>query len=401
MKSGDALTHVAVRATRAYVDLDAIATNVRALRGALPESTRLMAVVKADAYGHGAPWVANAALQAGAALLGVATVGEGELLRAHGIEVPIVLLGSIDAGEALAACRAGLEITVAEDRLLDALQETALAASLPTPVSVHLKVDTGLRRYGALPELAVTLAQRISSDPRLRFTGLCTHFASADEPGETFTDEQSEVFARVVAELSGAGIPIPARHVANSAAVLTGKSGDCEIARPGIALYGVPPSNDVRLLPGMLPAMRIESRISRLIPISPGDTVGYNRTFRAAQSTTGALIPIGYADGYRRSLAGKAWVGIAGQRAPLLGRVSMDQIVVAFPPRCAAQVGDSVHVMGGVPEFCAPSIADMAEMMETNTYEVLVGIRQRIPRLYVQNGNVVAVRSQSGALATA
>jgi alanine racemase len=147
--------------------------------------------------------------------------------------------------------------------------------------------------------------------------------------------------------------------------------------------------------------MRIESRIARLIPISPGDTVGYNRTFRAAHSTTGALIPIGYADGYRRSLARKAWVGIAGQRAPLLGRVSMDQIVVAIPPGCAARVGEKVQVMGGAPELCAPSIADMAEMMETNTYEVLVGIRQRIPRLYVQNGKVVAVRSQSGAYATA
>ncbi len=392
---------IAIRATRAYVDLDAIAANVLALRGALPEATRLMAVVKADAYGHGAPWVAKAALQAGAALLGVATVSEGELLRAHGIEAPIVLLGSIDVDEARAACLAGLEITIAEERLLSAVQAAAQEASVSAPVAVHLKVDTGLRRYGALPDLAVALAQRIASDPRLQFAGLCTHFASADEPAEPFTDEQAQVFARVVTMLREAGISIPARHVANSAAVLTGKSGDCEIARPGIALYGVPPSNEVVLLPGMRPAMRIESRIARLIPIDAGDTVGYNRTFRAAKSTTGALIPLGYADGYRRSLAGKAWVGIAGQPAPLLGRVSMDQIVVAIPPGCGAHVGDPIHIMGGGPDLCSTTVADLAEIMETNTYEVLVGIRQRIPRIYVKHGEVVAVRSQTGVSAIA
>lgn len=390
-------TTMSIRATRAYVDLDAIATNVRALRGVLPESTRLMAVVKADAYGHGSPWVANAALKAGASILGVATVSEGQLLRHQGVVAPIVLLGSIDVDEVEAACRAGLEITVADDELLRAIEAVARLASPDRPVAVHLKIDTGLRRYGAMPEQVSSMARQIRSDPYLRFAGLSTHFASADEPDEAFTEEQLTAFERVVAMLAEEEFPIPPRHVANSAAVLTGRSGNCEIARPGIALYGVPPSADVKLLPGMRPALRIESRITRLVPIAPGDSVGYNRTFCACRSMTGALVPIGYADGYRRALAGQSWVGIRGRRAPVLGRISMDQIVVGIPPGIEARVGDPVHVIGGEPELGAPSIAEMAEMMGTNTYEVLVGIRQRIPRVFIQSGRTVAVRTLSDA----
>lgn len=386
----------AIRATRAVVDLDAVADNVRALRGALPPQTRLMAVVKADGYGHGAPWVAGAAVEAGASLLGVATVPEGELLRHHGLDVPIVVLGAIDPGEAAAAIAADLDLTIAEGRLLEAVQLAAREHGDTLQAGVHLKIDTGLRRYGTLPEHAVSLARQIAEDEHLAFRGICTHFASADEPDEPFTAEQRSRFDRAVAEIREAGVPVPPRHVANSAGVLTGQSGDCEIARPGIALYGVPPSDDVQLLAGMRPAIRIESRIARVVPLAAGDTVGYNRTYRAAGPALGALIPLGYADGYRRSLAGKAWVGIAGERAPLLGRVSMDQIVAQIPDSVQASPGDPVQIMGGAPEFGAPSIAEMAALMETNTYEVLVGIRGRIPRVFVRGGEIIDVRRASG-----
>ncbi len=179
-----------IRATRATVDLDAIEGNVRMLRAALPEATQLMAVVKADGYGHGATWVARAALRAGAALLGVATVGEGQVLRANGIEAPIVLLGSIDAAEVPTACEAGLEITIAGEWLLDSVQRAARARFAASPIAVHLKLDTGLRRYGATASEAVALATRIANDPNLRFASIFTHFASADEPDEPFTGEQ-------------------------------------------------------------------------------------------------------------------------------------------------------------------------------------------------------------------
>ena len=386
-----------LRATRAVVDLDAIAGNVRAVRARLPESTRIMAVVKADAYGHGAQWVAHAALEAGADLLGVATIGEGAILRASGVRAPIVLLGSIDVSEADAACLSGLEVTVAHLSLLEAVQRAARGPGASRPVGVHLKIDSGLRRYGALPEEAVALASRIAQDRYLRFAGVCTHFASADEPAEPFTLEQMARFYQTLAAIRDAGVPTPPTHAANSAGILTGRAVDLAMVRLGIALYGVPPSAEVPLFPGMRPALRIESRIARVVRLEAGDTVGYNRTFRASAPTRGALVPVGYADGYRRALSGRGWVGIGGERAPVLGRVSMDQIVVQIPHEVSASIGDVVHVLGGDPRNGAPSVSEMADLMDTNGYEVLVGIRQRVPRVFVRDDAPIAVRSAEDA----
>jgi len=385
-----------IRATRANVDLDAIEGNLRLLRATLPETTQLMAVVKADAYGHGAPWVARAALDAGAAFLGVATVGEGQDLRTYSIDAPIVLLGPIDPSEAAAACGAALEITVAGASLLESVQQAARADFASSPVSVHLKVDTGLRRYGAAASEAVALATRIAGDPYLRLAGVYTHFASADEPDESFTADQLQEFEQVVDSLRIAGVQLPPLHAANSAGILTGRGTGYGIARAGIALYGVPPSSEVPLLSGMRAAMSIESRITRLIALAPGDTVGYNRTFRARTPMRAALVPIGYADGYRRALSGQAWIGIDGQRARVIGRVSMDQIVVEIPHSARPEVGDAVFVLGGDPASAAPSIGEMANLMGTNAYEVIVGIRERIPRLFFRRGELVAARVSVG-----
>jgi alanine racemase len=391
--AGRAVDLGGVRATRAFVDLDAIAGNVRAIQKLLPDSTQIMAIVKANAYGHGAPWVARTALAAGATSLGVATVGEGHTLRKHGIEAPILVLGAIDPGEVCVACMLGLEITVAGDRLLDEVQRTARELSLPSSVVVHLKLDTGLRRYGSPPEQALSLATRIAADPTLRFGGLYTHFASADEPDEPFTAEQLVRFERACAAIRDAGAPPPPLHAANSAGILTGQGASYDCVRLGISLYGVPPSDEVSLLSGMRPAMRIESKVARVIRIDPGDTVGYNRTFRATEPLLGALVPIGYADGYRRSLSGRGWVGIQGQRANVLGRVSMDQIVVEVPRGQNVEVGEAVHVLGTDATLGAPSVGELARLMETNTYEVLVGIRRRVPRVYVRDGELVGIET--------
>ena len=380
-----------IRATRAIIDLDAIEGNVRALRAVLPDASKLMAVVKADGYGHGAPWVASTALISGASLLGVATVSEGKALRAHGISAPIVLLGSIGVAEAAAASQAALEITVADDNLLIGVQQAARSEALKEPISVHLKIDTGLRRYGATIESAVALATTISADPLLRLASVFTHFASADEPSDPFTREQLREFQQAVAAIRAVGVRLPPLHAANSAGILTGMGTHYDIARLGIALYGVPPSADVALKPGMRPAMSVESRITRIIRLAPGDTVGYNRTFRAAAPMIGALVPIGYADGYRRALSGRAWVGIHGRRAHVLGRVSMDQIVVEVPGDVEARVGDVVQILGGKEALGAPSIVEMAELVGSNAYEVVVGLRARVPRVFIQNGEVVAV----------
>lgn len=378
-----------MRATRAIIDLDAIAGNVTALRACAPAAPRFLAVVKADAYGHGAPLVAATALAAGATNLGVATVSEGQILRRCGIAAPILILSSIDPSDAAAAVAAGLEITVAEPGLLDEVER--LAVQHPSPVALHVKVDTGLRRYGALPDAAVAIARRVEQHANLRLAGLSTHFASADELDEPFTAAQFGIYQGVVAQLAAEGIAPPILHVANSAALITGVGVELGMVRAGIALYGVPPSDEVALPPGMRPAMRIESRVARVTPLEPGDTVGYNRVWRAERSTRGALVPIGYADGYRRGLVGKVWAGLHGQRAPLVGRVSMDQTVFGIPDDLAVAPGDAIHLMGD-PALGAPSAADLAAMLDTNAYEILVGLRARIPRVYVRNGEEVATK---------
>ena len=380
-----------LRATRAYVDLDAIADNVRVVRSHLPGDSQIMAIVKADGYGHGAPWVAEAALSGGARRLGVATVSEGQELRRFGITAPIMVLGSIDAGEAERACQLGLEIAIGDAELLDALQRVVRSIGEAAPLAVHLKIDTGMRRYGASLSEVVHLAQRITADQHLRFAGVFTHFASADEPEDTFTELQLQLFRECLARLSHAGVMLPSLHAANSAGILTHQGTDFDVARLGIALYGVPPSSQVPLLAGMRSAMKLESRITRIFPIDAGDTVGYNRTYRAGAKTRAALIPIGYADGYRRSLSGCAWVGFNGHRLPVLGRISMDQMVVELPETIPAAIGDIVTLMGDTANG-SPSVDNLAELMATNTYEVLVGLRRRIPRIYLHHGCPVAVR---------
>ncbi len=376
-----------MRATRALVDLDVIAGNLAALKQLVPAHTRILAVVKADAYGHGAPQVAATALAAGASLLGVATVSEGVILRRCGITAPILILSSIDPSDVRPALSAGLEITVAEPRLLDAIEREA--ATCPAPIALHVKIDTGLRRYGALPEAAVHLAKRIDQHGRLRLAGISTHFASSDEPDEPFTAEQYAIYQRVVTDLASAGIAPGCLHVSNSAAMITSVGVEQGMVRAGIALYGMPPSAETPLPAGVHPALRIESRVARVTRLEPGDTVGYNRTWRAAAPMLGVLAPIGYADGYRRGLFGKAWAGLHGQRAPLLGRVSMDQTVFAVPSGVSAQLGDPIHIMGRADDG-APTAADLAAMLDTNTYEILVNIRARIPRVYLRGGEIVA-----------
>ena len=327
------------------------------------------------------------ALAAGASSLGVATVSEGVILRRCGITAPILLLSSIDPSDVRPAIDAGLEITVAELDVLDVIEREALAGR--EQVALHVKIDTGLRRYGALPEAAMALARRIDRHVNLKLAGISTHFASSDEPEEAFTAEQYALYQRVAADLASEGIVPGRHHVANSAALITGVGVEQGMVRAGIALYGMPPSDEVPLPAGVRPALRIESRVARVTPLEPGDTVGYNRKWRADVPTLGVLVPIGYADGYRRGLFGKSWAGLHGHRASLLGRVSMDQTVFEVPAGVNVQVGDPIHVLGQ-PVDGAPTAADLAAMLDTNTYEILVGIRARIPRVYIRAGNVVA-----------
>ena len=302
-----------------------------------------MAVVKANGYGHGATAVARVALAAGATHLAVATVGEGVELRTAGLMAPTLVLSAVQESEVALAVQRRLDLTVGTDELLHALVAVARGPGVTSPVAVHVKIDTGMRRYGAAPAHAIELARAVASEPALRFAGVSTHFASADEVNDGFTVEQATCFDWCLAEMSRAGIRPEKVHAANSAAVLRSRRYDYDLVRVGIALYGLRPSPEVSLADGMRPIMSVESQISRVLPLQVGDTVGYGQTWRAETPERAAVIPIGYADGYARSLSNRGWMGRGGHPLPIRGRVSMDQTVVALPDGCEANVGDRGH----------------------------------------------------------
>ena len=382
------------RATRAVVDLDAIAGNLRQFRSAVSGSAQLMAVVKANAYGHGAVMTARAALRAGADHLAVATVDEGLALRHAQINAPVLVLGPIDPSEAARAVRGGLTVAVGDAETVHALAAAA-PASPSGLASVHLKVDTGMRRFGATPTDAVGLARFIASLPALRLAGTFTHFARADETDETPTLQQASLFDETVNAIRRTGVDPGLIHVANSAAALRSRRYDYDLVRIGIALYGLPPSAEVGLWPGMRPALSLRSRIRRIIHLEPGDCVSYGGTYRAAQAETAALVPIGYADGYHRVLSNRAWMGVAGQPAPVRGRVCMDQTVIGLPPGIDTALGAEVIVVGDRAQG-APTLPELAELAGTICYELATALPARVPRLYRQGGTIVAIEDSEG-----
>jgi alanine racemase len=381
------------RVTRAVVDLDALAGNVRVFRQLVPPPTRLMAVVKANGYGHGAAQVARTVLAAGATDLAVGTVEEGAQLRREGIPAPILVLSPVGPAEIALALRLRLTLAVASEEAVQLVASEARAGFFEAPASVHLKIDTGMRRYGCLPEQAPSLVRRISADDHMHLDGIFTHFACADEADERTTADQAERFDAALGTI-GREIDLRSvvRHAANSAATLRSRRYDYDMVRLGIALYGADPSPDVPLAPGMRPVMTLLSSIMRVIELSPGDRVSYGGEYAAQRSELAALIPIGYADGYRRGLSNRGWMGLNGARAPVRGRVCMDQTVVGLPELSRASVGDDVVVVGD-PNAGAPSWTELADLAETIAYELLTGISLRVPRLYVEGGQVMATSS--------
>lgn len=374
------------RATRAVIDLDAFEANVRLVRALVSPGTELMAVVKANAYGHGAVPIATAALAAGATHLAVATVGEGAILRRAGIAAPVVLLGPIDLGEAATALRLGLEVTIGSAALLDAVAVAVRRLGLPRPAALHLKIDTGMRRYGVEPAEVLTVARRIANDPMLALAGCSTHFAAADAVDDRSLDEQATRFDRCLERLRDDGIGPFRAHAANSAATLRSRRYDYDLVRPGLVLYGLRPAPTVRLPSGIRSVMSVRSRIARLLVAAPGDAVGYGGDYVVDRPERVALVLIGYGDGYRRSLSGRAWMGFRGGLAPVRGRISMDQTVISVPDDVPAGIGDDVVVFDGDPLSGAPDAETLARLMDSIPYELVTGIADRVPRHYRWNG---------------
>lgn len=373
------------RATHAVIDLDAIEGNVRAVRRSVAPAG-VIAVVKANAYGHGSVMVAEAAVAAGAVMLAVATVDEGVELREAWIDAPILVLGPADPAEYVDAIRNRLTLTLATIDQVDAVAQAAGRAD--SDAGVQIKVDTGMRRYGAAPADVLDLARRIESAPNLHLTGVFTHFADADGPDLHFTGSQLGRFETVIGTLRDAGIEPGLAHCSNTAGAVRVSSAGQGAVRLGIGLYGLRPDDTVPLEPGMRPALTLRTRVAQVRLLEPGDTVSYGRTYMASAHERVALLPIGYADGLRRGLSGSGWVDIVGDRAPIRGRVCMDQTVVGCPNEAVAS-GDAVVVFGDG-HGSAPSLSDVAKLAGTITYEIATGIAHRVPRWYLRHGQPIA-----------
>lgn len=355
------------------VDLEAIRNNMRAIRSAVDPRAQVMAVVKADAYGHGMIQVAKAALESGAAWLAVAIPEEGERLRLAGISAPILVLGPVTPEAAPCLVRHHLTASVCDVQMLKWLHEAS--AALEMDAQFHMKVDTGMCRIGVRTEKERdSILEALKSYPRLHLTGAFTHFADADGEEEAFTRLQFDRFDRLTRDLK------VMRHCANSAAISRFPEMSLDMVRAGISLYGCPPmATDIPLCP----AMRWVTAVSFVKTVNAGDTISYGRTFTADKPMTVATLPVGYGDGYHRAVSGHGGhVLINGQPAPILGRVCMDQMMVDVTHIPDVHAGDEAVLLGRQGERVITADA-LAAWAGTISYEILLAATGRVPRLFI------------------
>lgn len=376
-----------MRSTIVDVDLDAIAANVAALRAAA--NAELIAVVKADAYGHGAVPVARTALEAGAAMLAVATIDEGVVLRQSGIDAPIlVLLGPSDAEDAQVANMFRLSCAVWD---LDRAMLLSGAASPQRPATVHFKVDTGLTRLGAPLGEAAARLERVRALPDLQVEGLFTHYATADDPDDSFAREQLSRFEAFVSAVRDRPRWI---HAAASAGVAAlGAQPVCNAIRPGLAIYGLAPAAHLADRVPLHAALSWRSAVHRVVDVPAGTGVSYGHEFRLPRPGRIATVPVGYGDGLSRRARG-AKLLVRGQGLPIVGRVCMD-LVMLDATGTDVEVGDEVMIIGEQ-AGTRRTADDLARECETISYEVVTNIRDRVPKRYRRGGKIVAWKTLAG-----
>jgi alanine racemase len=364
---------------RALIDLAAVESNCRHLRSLLRGSTALCAVVKADGYGHGAVPCAQAAQRAGAAWLAVVSAGEAATLRQGKVGGPVLVMGALTAHELAQAVRARADV-VAWTQDFVATAATAAQAT-GVRVGIHVKLDTGMGRLGTTnPDEARRLADLIASSQSLKLVGFMTHFATADEPGDSYFPAQLERFSRTVGQLKAA-YPDLLAHAANSAATYRDPAAHFDLVRCGVAIYGLDPFQDKPAGRGLEPALSLESYVASVKRFEPGQSAGYGRRWRAATRTWVGVLPIGYGDGWRRALTNNADVLVRGRRRPVVGTVSMDNITVDLGPDADIQPGEPAVLIGRQGDeriLCE----EVAASIGTINYEVTCALTQRVPRLY-------------------
>lgn len=373
------------RPTYAEIDLSALKHNYQLIRSSIPQKTEILAVVKADAYGHGFMDISRELESLGVNAFGVAFLAEGIQLRKSGSDKPILLLGGVYPGQERKCI--GYNISTAVFTLEQAQALNVAAGKLFRKAQIHLKVDTGMGRLGVpyheVPQFLVELKKL----PNIALEGLISHFASADEldeSGRYFTRQQGERFAWALAEIRKAGFKPRYVHIANSAAALLRDIPDCNLIRPGITMYGALPSADFQGKLDLKPVMRLKSRIAMLKWVDAGTTISYARRFTAGQRTLIASVPVGYADGYPRALTNRGEALVRGVRAKIAGTVCMDWLMLDVTGIEGVAVGDTVTLMG--PDDAGQCIhaEELAEWADTIPYTIFCGISKRVPRVYLK-----------------
>lgn len=380
--ASDALT--LFRPTVAEIDIDAFRRNIAAVRAMLPYESQLIAVLKADAYGHGALAMGNVCAEEGVAMLAVALLEEALELRDQGVRAPILVLGPLISAQIPAAAANDIAIgVIGPEELRDVC---CFARQSGREVSVHLKLDSGMGRMGLLPGDLEEAARLLLDAPGVRVDAIYSHFANASEPDSTSTEGQVTQFEAMVARLADVGITAPLRHFANSAATFRKIVQPGDWVRAGLAIFGGEPLDDQHAR--LEPVLRWSTQVARLKRLPVGSPIGYGSTFVTARESLIATLPVGYGDGYNRGLSNCGEVLVRGRRAPVVGRVSMDLVTIDVTDVPGVRYGDEAVLIGeqGGERITAEEIA---AKIGTIPYEVLCAISVRVPRIYESRGRVL------------
>lgn len=374
----------------ATVDLDAIRQNMEAMKANIAKGTMICGVVKSDGYGHGSVPVAKAVedLVWGYA---VAAVEEGWVLRDHHITKPILVLGYVPEEEFESLVEQEIRYTVSEWKEVEILSK--IAQKLGKNAYVHIKMDTGMGRIGLRSaEEILTLAQKIETLPNIVIEGIFTHMATADMADKTKAKEQIRMFKEMLQLLENNGIYIPIRHCSNSAGIIDLKEANIDMVRAGIALYGLYPSEEVNKENVCLtPALELKSIVSYLKTVPKGSPIGYGATFVTQKETKVATVSIGYGDGYPRALSNKGYALVRGKKAPIIGRICMDQFMMDVSDIPEIQQGDTVTLIGK-DQNEQITVEELAELAGTFNYEFVCDLGKRIPRVYISGGKIVGTK---------
>ena len=361
------------------VDLSAIKHNIHQLKSLLTSPTELMAIVKADAYGHGAIDVSQVAIASGAAWLGVATIPEGIQLRRAGITAPIVVLGATNAvDEIKAIAEYRIQPTICNSK--QALIYHEVLSSMGEQISVHLKIDTGMSRLGVNWQEAIAFIKLVQHLPNLEIMSVYSHFATADDYDREFMQLQSQRFKQVIGDLKSEGIYPPRIHICNTAAMLCDRQIHYDIVRTGLGIYGLYPAPHLKNIVDLRPALTVKARITQVKEITAGTSVSYGRSFIAPQDMKMAIVAIGYADGIPRGLSNRIRVAVNGQKVAQVGTITMDQCAIDVTHVPNVNLGDEVTFLGGDSENTAD---DWANLLGTISWEILCGFKHRLPRINV------------------